>query len=136
MAATHDQLTRSHQKLALFCSKQQKCWSPCVCVCVFFFPSTENGEKTEKAEPEPEVKDEDPEKKEESSAKAKAKKESKPVEEGFELWNELEIQRVKFMVSVSLIQNIFKVTVTRVTVWQGVFSPGFTVRFLMVLPLM
>lgn len=101
-----------------------------------FFSSTENGEKTEKAEPEPEVRDEEPEKKEEITVKTKAKKEKKPVEEGFELWNELEVLRVKFMVSVSLIQNIFKVTITRITVWQGVVLPGFTVRFLMVLPLM
>lgn len=31
--------------------------------------------------------------------KTKAKKDKKPVEEGFELWNELEVQRIKFMVS-------------------------------------
>lgn len=35
--------------------------------------------------------------------KAKAKKSKKPAEEGFELWNELEIQRVKFMVSFNLL---------------------------------
>ncbi|KAK5929891.1 hypothetical protein CgunFtcFv8_011083 [Champsocephalus gunnari] len=58
---------------------------------------TENGEKTEKAEPEPEVKKEEPEVIEEKKEKAKSKKEKKPAEEGFELWNELEIQRVKFM---------------------------------------
>lgn len=36
---------------------------------------------------------------EEKTVKAKAKKEKKPAEEGFELWNELEVQRIKFMVS-------------------------------------
>lgn len=64
-----------------------------------FYSSTENGEKTEKAEPEPEVKEEEPEYQEEVPVKAKAKKEKKPAEEGFELWNELEVQRIKFMVS-------------------------------------
>lgn len=63
-----------------------------------FCCSTENGEKTEKAEPEPEVKEEEPEYKEEVPVKTKAKKEKKHVEEGFELWNELEVQRIKFMV--------------------------------------
>ncbi|TMS07121.1 Ryanodine receptor 1 [Larimichthys crocea] len=58
---------------------------------------TENGEKTEKVEPEPEVKEEEPEEKEEKAVKTKAKKDKKPVEEGFELWNELEVQRIKFM---------------------------------------
>ncbi|XP_071368984.1 ryanodine receptor 1, partial [Centroberyx affinis] len=58
---------------------------------------TENGEKTEKAEPEPEVKEEEPEPVEEEIVKTKAKKEKKTAEEGFELWNELEIQRIKFM---------------------------------------
>lgn len=64
--------------------------------------STENGEKTEKPEPEAEVKEEEPaeEEEEEITVKTKAKKSKKPVEEGFELWNELEIQRVKFMVSI------------------------------------
>lgn len=66
--------------------------------------STENGEK---AEPEPETKEEEPEEEEEKPVKAKAKKDKKPVEEGFELWNELEIQRVKFMVSLFLLQYIF-----------------------------
>lgn len=61
--------------------------------------STENGEKTKKPEPEPEVKEEEPEPEEEITMKSTAKKSKKPVEEGFELWNELEIQRVKFMVS-------------------------------------
>lgn len=69
--------------------------------------STENGEKAEKTEPEPEVKEEEPEEEEETQVKAKAKKEKKPVEQGFELWNELEIQRVKFMVSPCLLQYIF-----------------------------
>lgn len=73
------------------------------------FSSTENGEKTEKAEPEPEVKKEEPEVIEEKKEKAKAKKEKKPAEEGFELWNELEIQRVKFMVSSCLSQYIIYV---------------------------
>lgn len=63
------------------------------------FCSIENGEKTEKPEPEPEVKEEEPEIQEEVTVKAKAKKEKKPAEEGFELWNELEVQRIKFMVS-------------------------------------
>lgn len=61
--------------------------------------STENGEKAKKPEAEPEVKEEEPVEEEEITVKAKAKKSKKPVEEGFELWNELEIQRVKFMVS-------------------------------------
>lgn len=64
-----------------------------------FYSSTENGEKTEKAEPEPQVKEEEPEYKEEVPVKAKPKKEKKHAEEGFELWNELEVQRIKFMVS-------------------------------------
>lgn len=67
----------------------------------------EKVEKEEKPEPEPEVKVEEPEEKEEKTVKAaKAKKEKKAVEEGFELWNELEVQRVKFMVSSSLLQYI------------------------------
>uniref|UniRef100_A0A8K9WN68 Ryanodine receptor 1 n=1 Tax=Oncorhynchus mykiss TaxID=8022 RepID=A0A8K9WN68_ONCMY len=33
----------------------------------------------------------------EETLKTKAKKEKKPAEEGYELWNELEIQRIKFM---------------------------------------
>lgn len=65
--------------------------------------STENGEKSEKPEPEPELKEEEPEEKEEIAVKTKAKKSKKVVEEGFELWNELEIQRVKFMVSIPLL---------------------------------
>lgn len=71
---------------------------------VSFMSSTENGEKAEKEpEPEPEPKEEEPAEKEEAAVKTKAKKSKKPVEEGFELWNELEIQRVKFMVSISLL---------------------------------
>lgn len=62
------------------------------------FFSIENGEKAEKAEPEPEVKEEEPEE-EERIMKTKTKKDKKPAEEGFELWNELEVQRIKFMVS-------------------------------------
>lgn len=59
--------------------------------------SAENGEKSEKeAEPEPEEKPD--EEQEEKKAKAKAKKGKKQEEEGFELWNELEVQRIKFMV--------------------------------------
>ncbi len=55
--------------------------------------SDENGEKSEKeAKPEPE------EEQEEKKAKAKAKKGKKQEEEGFVLWNELEVQRNKFMV--------------------------------------
>lgn len=66
----------------------------------FFLTSTENGEKAEKAEPEPEVKEEEPVETDETTVKTKAKKEKKPAEEGFELWNELEVQRIKFMVSI------------------------------------
>ncbi|XP_019717005.1 ryanodine receptor 1b isoform X5 [Hippocampus comes] len=56
---------------------------------------TESDEKKpEKLEPEPEVKEEKPE---EPTVKVKVKKEKKPAEDGFELWNELEIQRIKFM---------------------------------------
>lgn len=47
------------------------------------------------------MKEEEPELVEETAVKAKAKKEKQPAEEGFELWNELEIQRIKFMVSSS-----------------------------------
>ncbi|XP_046891412.1 ryanodine receptor 1b isoform X3 [Hypomesus transpacificus] len=54
---------------------------------------TENGEKADK-EPEAEVKEEEPEVKEKVKPKTKKDKKS---EEGFELWNELEIQRIKFM---------------------------------------
>ena len=61
--------------------------------------SNENGEKAEK-EAEPVVKEEEPEVKEET-LKTKAKKEKKPAEEGYELWNELEIQRIKFMVTIT-----------------------------------
>lgn len=61
--------------------------------------STENGEKAEKAKPEPEPKAEEPAEKEEAPVKTKAKKEKKHAGEGFELWNELEVQRIKFMVS-------------------------------------
>ncbi|XP_041919811.1 ryanodine receptor 1b isoform X8 [Alosa sapidissima] len=53
---------------------------------------TENGEKEKEAEAEPAVDEEMKEKK----VKAKAKK-AEPEEGGFELWNELEIQRIKFM---------------------------------------
>lgn len=66
------------------------------------FSSTENGEKTEKAEPEPEVKEEIPEETEERTVKTKTKKDKKAADDGFELWNELEVQRIKFMVSSSL----------------------------------
>lgn len=48
--------------------------------------------------------------------KAKAKKEKKPAEEGFELWNELEIQRIKFMVGFILVlqlkNNVFTFILT------------------------
>ncbi|CAL8363589.1 unnamed protein product [Merluccius merluccius] len=55
-----------------------------------------SGEK-EKAEPEAEVKEEEPEE-EKKQVKTKAKKEKKKkAEEGFELWNELDVQRNKFM---------------------------------------
>lgn len=46
------------------------------------------------------MKEEEPAKEEEEKeVKTKAKKEKKPAEGGFELWNELEVQRIKFMVS-------------------------------------
>lgn len=77
-----------------------------------FFSSTENGEKAEKPEPEAEVKEEEPEEKEEIKVKTKTKKDKKPAEEGFELWNELEVQRIKFMVSVPPLQHIFKLIVS------------------------
>lgn len=50
------------------------------------------------------MKEEEPVELEEMAVKTKAKKEKKHAEEGFDLWNELEIQRVKFMVSSSLVQ--------------------------------
>uniref|UniRef100_A0A8C4ZTX7 Ryanodine receptor 1 n=1 Tax=Gadus morhua TaxID=8049 RepID=A0A8C4ZTX7_GADMO len=57
----------------------------------------ENGEK-EKAVPEVEVKAEEPEPEpEEEVVKTKPKKEKKSAGEGFELWNELDVQRNKFM---------------------------------------
>ena len=60
--------------------------------------SAENGEK-EKAVPEVEVKAEEPEPEpEEEVVKTKPKKEKKSAGEGFELWNELDVQRNKFMV--------------------------------------
>lgn len=60
------------------------------------YQSTENGEKAEKeAEAEPEEKVDE---KEEIKVKAKAKKEKHTAGDGFELWNELEVQRIKFMV--------------------------------------
>ena len=58
--------------------------------------SAENGEK-EKAGAEAEVKEEEPEP-EPEVVKTKPKKEKKSAAEGFELWNELDIQRNKFMV--------------------------------------
>lgn len=70
---------------------------------VSLMSSTENGEKAKKTEPEPEVKEEEPAEEEEITVKTKAKKSKKTVEQGFELWNELEIQRVKFMVSALLL---------------------------------
>lgn len=60
--------------------------------------SAENGEKAAKegeaeaAEAEAEAPEE------EKKVKAKAKKGKEEEEAGFELWNELEIQRIKFMV--------------------------------------
>lgn len=89
-------------------------------MCVF--SSTENGEKAEKPEPEPEVKEEEPEETEEIKVKTKAKKEKKPAVEGFELWNELEVQRIKFMVSIPPLQHIFKLAV----MWTYIlaFIPG------------
>lgn len=56
-------------------------------------------------EEEPEKKEE-PEIEEEKAVKTKAKKEKKPAGEGFELWNELEVQRIKFMVSCSCSSNM------------------------------
>lgn len=66
---------------------------------ILYYQSAENGEKAEKeaeAVPEEIV----PEEKEEISVKAKAKKEKLSAGGGFELWNELEVQRIKFMVRV------------------------------------
>lgn len=63
------------------------------------YQSAENGEKAEKeaeAVPEEKVAEE----KEEKTVKAKAKKEKPSGGDGFELWNELEVQRIKFMVRV------------------------------------
>ncbi|XP_036440578.1 ryanodine receptor 1-like isoform X1 [Colossoma macropomum] len=55
----------------------------------------ENGEKAEKeAEAKPE---EEKVEEEEKKVKVKAKKGKEVAEEGFELWNELEVQRIKFM---------------------------------------
>lgn len=66
--------------------------------------SAENGEKAEKeAEPEPEKKTD--KEQEVKKAKAKAKKGKKQEEEGFELWNELEVQRIKFMVITIISQS-------------------------------
>lgn len=59
--------------------------------------SAENGEKAEK-EAEPESEEKPDEEQEEKKAKAKAKKGKKAEGDGFELWNELEVQRIKFMV--------------------------------------
>lgn len=62
----------------------------------FVIWSAENGEKAEKegeAPPEEEAVEE-----EEKKVKPKVKKGAAPAEEGFELWNELEVQRIKFMV--------------------------------------
>lgn len=61
------------------------------------YQSAENGEKAEKeaeAVPEEKVAKEE----EEQKVKAKAKKEKQSAGDGFELWNELEVQRIKFMV--------------------------------------
>ncbi|XP_023662899.1 ryanodine receptor 1b isoform X3 [Paramormyrops kingsleyae] len=59
----------------------------------------ENGEKAEKeAEAEPEAMGESPEEIKEETVKVKAKKDKRSAgEQGFELWNELDIQRNKFM---------------------------------------
>lgn len=38
--------------------------------------------------------------------KTKTKKDKKAAEDGFELWNELEVQRIKFMVSSPLLQTL------------------------------
>ncbi len=55
--------------------------------------SDENGEKSEKeAKPEPE------EEQEEKKQRLKQRKARSKEEEGFVLWNELEVQRNKFMV--------------------------------------
>uniref|UniRef100_A0A8D0AYX8 Ryanodine receptor 1 n=1 Tax=Sander lucioperca TaxID=283035 RepID=A0A8D0AYX8_SANLU len=78
-------------------------------LCVF--SSTEKEEKAE-PEPKPEVKEEEPEVKEEPTVQTKAKKEKKHAEEGFELWNELEVQRIKFMVSSSPLLNFYTVRST------------------------
>lgn len=65
------------------------------------YPSAENGEKAEKeaeAVPEEKVAEEEEEEEEKKKIKAKAKKEKQSAGDGFELWNELEVQRIKFMV--------------------------------------
>lgn len=65
--------------------------------------STENAEKEKEEKAVPEVKEEEPEV-EEEKLKTKSKKDKKHTHEGFELWNELEIQRIKFMVRSPLLQ--------------------------------
>lgn len=91
-------------------------------MCVF--SSTEKEEKAE-PEPKPEVKEEEPEVKEEPTVQTKAKKEKKHAEEGFELWNELEVQRIKFMVSSSPLLYIFLNIVTQKAIplfsWNTIF---------------
>lgn len=58
--------------------------------------STENGEKVEK---EVEVKPEETPEEPKPEKATKTKKEKKPTKApGFELWNELDVQRNKFMV--------------------------------------
>uniref|UniRef100_A0AAR2JWV0 Ryanodine receptor 1 n=1 Tax=Pygocentrus nattereri TaxID=42514 RepID=A0AAR2JWV0_PYGNA len=57
----------------------------------------EKAEKEAEAKPEEEKVEE-----EEKKVKVKAKKGKEAAEEGFELWNELEVQRIKFMVRVFL----------------------------------
>lgn len=90
---------------------------------VFF--SIENGEKAEKAEPEPEVKEEEPEEEEERTMKTTTKKDKKPAGEGFQLWNELEVQRIKFMVSRCrhLIQEQKPASVAHIMFTDFILSP-------------
>lgn len=78
------------------------------CLYFFFLFSAENGEKAEKeAEAEPEAMDESPEEKKEETVKVKAKKDKRSAEEqGFELWNELDVQRNKFMVRKKLVSVV------------------------------
>lgn len=74
-------------------------------LCCKLYQSTENGEKAKKeAEAEPEEKQAEEEK---ATVKSKTKKEKQSAGEGFELWNELEVQRIKFMVRFEILLTEF-----------------------------